>query len=225
MNNLNVRAFLSLVVLAVVMGLLLFVAAGTLRYWQAWLFLLVFFGASVSHTLYLMRHDPALLRRRMRGGPTAEKQTSQKIIMFAVSIGFVGLLVVSALDNRFGWSAVPTAIVIAGDVLIAAGYAIIFLVFKENTFTSATIEIAEDQRVVSSGPYAFLRHPMYAGALLYLVGMPLALGSYWGLLACLVLLPFLIWRLVDEEKFLASNLPGYVDYRAKVRWRLIPGVF
>jgi protein-S-isoprenylcysteine O-methyltransferase Ste14 len=130
-----------------------------------------------------------------------------------------------ALDFRFGWSAVPLPIVAAGNVLIAIGYAIIFLVYKENTFTSATIEVAKDQRVISTGPYALVRHPMYAGGLLYLLGMPLALGSWWGLVPFAATLPFLIWRLVDEEEFLARNLPGYAEYRNKVRFRLIPGVW
>jgi protein-S-isoprenylcysteine O-methyltransferase Ste14 len=120
---------------------------------------------------------------------------------------------------------VPLPIVAAGNVLIAIGYAIIFSVYKENTFTSATIEVAKDQRVISTGPYALVRHPMYAGGLLYLLGMPLALGSWWGLAAFVATLPFLIWRLVDEEAFLVKNLPGYAEYREKVRFRLMPGLW
>jgi protein-S-isoprenylcysteine O-methyltransferase Ste14 len=106
-----------------------------------------------------------------------------------------------------------------------AGFYIVFLVYKENTFASARIEIAKDQRVISTGPYAFVRHPMYAGALLLMTGTPLALGSYWGLLALAAMSPFLLWRILDEERFLAINLPGYREYRAKVRWRLIPNIF
>ena len=172
-----------------------------------------------------MKKDPALLRRRVRGGWNAEKEKTQKIAMLVVSTGFIGSLVVPALDHRFGWSRVPLYGVIAGDILTALSFYMMFLVFKENTFTSARIEIAEDQKVISTGPYAFVRHPMYAGGLLLFIGTPLALGSYWGLLAFLAALPALIWRLLDEEKFLAKNLPGYVEYCAKVRWRLIPGVF
>jgi protein-S-isoprenylcysteine O-methyltransferase Ste14 len=225
MTNLKTRAVLGLVLLAIVMGLLLFLPAGTARYWQAWGYLAVFFGASFLITLYLVKKDPALLRRRLRGGPTAEKENTQKIIMLFASIGFIASLVVPALDHRFMWSSVPRFAVIAGDLLTAVGFYLIFLVYKENSFTSATIEIGEDQRVVSTGPYAFVRHPMYAGGLLLFIGTPLALGSYWGLLAFVVSLPALIWRLLDEEKFLAQHLPGYVEYGAKVRWRLIPGVF
>jgi protein-S-isoprenylcysteine O-methyltransferase Ste14 len=216
---------LGLIFVAVVMGLLLFVAAGTVRYWQAWAFLAVFFAAATLITFYLEEHDPALLQRRMAGGPTAEKQSEQKIIMLFASIGFIGLLVVPALDHRFGWSTVPLPAVIVGDVLVAVGFAIIFRVFKENTFTSARIEIANDQKVVSTGPYAVVRHPMYAGAFLYLLGMPLALGSYWGLLVLVPMMATVIWRLFDEEKLLADGLPGYAQYQRAVRWRLIPGIF
>ena len=225
MRNLNAQAWLSLVILAVVMGLLLFIPAGTIHYWQAWVYLLIFMGASLLTTLYLMKKDPALLNRRMRGGPTAEKRRTQKLIMLFTSICFIALLVVPALDHRFRWSAMPLSCVIAGDILVAIGFYFIFLVYKENTFTSATIEVAADQKVISTGPYAIVRHPMYASALLYLAGTPLALGSFWGLLALLAMIPFLIWRLYDEESFLAENLPGYAEYQKKVRHRLIPFIW
>jgi protein-S-isoprenylcysteine O-methyltransferase Ste14 len=161
----------------------------------------------------------------MSGGPTAEKETTQKIIMLFASIGFIALLVVPALDYRFGWSAVPVLLVIAGDLLVAIGFYFILLVYKENTFTSAIIEIAENQKVISTGPYALVRHPMYASALLYLTGTPLALGSYWGLVALVFMISFLIWRLFDEERFLAKNLPGYMEYQQKVQRRLVPYVW
>jgi protein-S-isoprenylcysteine O-methyltransferase Ste14 len=123
------------------------------------------------------------------------------------------------------WSCLPLYAALAGDTLTASCFFIMFFVFRENTYTSATIEIAKNQRVVSTGLYAFVRHPMYTGGLLLFIGTPLALGSYWGLLAFVAVLPALIWRLLEEEKFLAKNLPGYVEYSAKVRWRLIPGVY
>jgi protein-S-isoprenylcysteine O-methyltransferase Ste14 len=222
MRTLNAQAWLSLVALAVVMGLLLFIPAWTIHYWQAWVYLSIFTGASLLTTLYLMKKDPALLKRRMRGGPTAEKERTQKLIMLCMSIGFIALLVVPALDHRFRWSAMPLSGVIVGDVLVAIGFYFIFLVYKENTFSSATIEVAEEQKVISTGPYAIVRHPMYASALLYLIGTPLALGSFWGLLALAAMMPFLIWRLHDEEGFLARNLSGYTEYQKKVRYRLVP---
>jgi len=222
MKNINTRAWLGLGAVIVVMGLLLFVPAGTIRYWQAWLYLSNFTGASVLTTVYLMRNDPALLERRLRGGPTAEKRTAQRLIMLCTSIGFIALLVVPALDQRFGWSNVPLGGISAGDILVALGFYLISLVYRENTFTSATIEIAENQEVVSTGPYAIVRHPMYASASLYLVGTPLALGSYWGLVPVVAIMLFLIWRLIDEERFLATNLPGYTEYQKRVRHRIVP---
>jgi hypothetical protein len=145
MNSLNVKAWLGLLFLAVVMGRLLFVTAGTLRYWQGGVFLAVFVGASLLTMVYLEKRDPALLQRRLAGGPTAEKETKQKIIMLLASIGFVGLLNVPALGHRFGWSTAPLPAVIAGNILVAVGFAIVFRVLKENTFTSARIEIANDE--------------------------------------------------------------------------------
>jgi protein-S-isoprenylcysteine O-methyltransferase Ste14 len=207
------------------MGLLLFLPAGTVRYWQAWVYLSVFFGASALLTWYLVRHDPVLLARRMSGGPTAETRPAQKRIMLATTVGFVALLVVPALDYRFRWSAAPLFVVLIGDAMTAVGMYLIFLVYRENSFTSATIEIAPDQRVVSTGPYAVVRHPMYASASLYLAGTPLALGSYWGLVPIAFMLPFLVWRLFDEERFLAENLPGYTEYQKNVRHRLLPGIW
>src|SRR5215475_12736071 len=140
MNTRNTEAWFGLFFLAVVMGLLLFVPAGTVHYWHAWSYLLIFFGASLLITLYLMKTDPALLERRLRAGPTAEKEKTQRLIMLFATIAFIALLIVPALDYRFGWSAVPLFVVIAGDMLVAPGFALIFLVYKENTFASAIID-------------------------------------------------------------------------------------
>jgi protein-S-isoprenylcysteine O-methyltransferase Ste14 len=225
MRNQNAKAVLGTVILAVVMGLLLFVPAASVRYWQAWGYLIVFFGSAALITGYLMKKDPALLERRVSGGPTVEKRASQKIIMSFASLGFVALLIVPALDFRFRWSSVPPSLVFVGDFLVAAGFFSVFLVFRENSFASSTIEVAAEQRVISTGPYALVRHPMYAGSFVYLLGTPFALGSYWGFLGLAFILPAIVWRLFDEERFLAQNLPGYAAYCGKVRWRLIPGIF
>ena len=206
-------------------ALLLFVPAGTIHYWQAWVYLIIFVGASWLTTIYLERNDPALLERRMRGGPTAEKEPRQKVIMLGASLGFIALLVVPALDRRFGWSVVPCWLIVAGDILTVVGFYLIFRVYRVNTFTSATIQVTPEQTVVSTGPYAIVRHPMYASALLYVVGTPLALGSWWGLLAVVAMLPFLIWRLLDEEQLLARRLPGYTEYQRKVPYRLLPRIW
>ncbi len=222
MNNLNAKAIGGVLAVLVAMGAFLFLAAGTLNYWQAWVFLAVFGVAGLAIIVYLMKKDPKLLERRMSGGPAAEKRTSQKIIMSISSLGFAALLVVPALDHRFGWSSVPLYAVIAGDVLFVLGWIIIFFVFKENTFTSSTIEIAADQKVITTGPYAIVRHPMYSGSLLYMLAMPIALGSWWGLCVILLLMPISLWRLFDEEKLLSNDLPGYREYIQKVPYRLVP---
>jgi protein-S-isoprenylcysteine O-methyltransferase Ste14 len=225
MKSLRTRAWLAVAVVAVIEGLLLFIPAGTIEYWQAWVYLAVFTAGSALTTLYLLKRDPALLERRMRGGPAAEKRPTQRVIMLFTSIGFISILVVPALDHRFGWSDVPPAVVIAGNVLVVMGYLLIVRVFRENTFTAATIQVAENQRVISTGPYAIVRHPMYAGGAMYLFGTPLALGSYWGFVPFAAMLPFLIWRLLDEERLLAKDLPGYTEYQTRVRYRLIPFVW
>jgi protein-S-isoprenylcysteine O-methyltransferase Ste14 len=219
------KALLSVLLLVVVMGVIVFLFAGTLDYWQAWVYFALFFISSLLTTIYLINNDPDLLKRRMRGGPTAEKRVAQKVIMLFTSLAFLGLLIVPGLDRRFGWSSVPPSIVIAGDALVAIGFYFIFRVYRENTYTSATIEVAANQKVIETGPYSLVRHPMYASALLYLLGTPLALGSYWGLLPFVALVPFLIWRLSDEEKLLTRELEGYQQYQQRVQYRLLPRVW
>lgn len=194
--TLHTKAWLGFLFLALAMGLLLFLPAETLRYWQAWVYLGVFFGASLLITLYLMRNNPALLQRRLRGGPTAERRPTQQIIMSIASLGFIASLVVPALDHRRSWSSVPPWAAVAGAALVALSFLITFLVYRENPFTSATIELAEDQRVISTGPYAIVRHPMYAGGSLLFLGTPLALGSWWGLLTFPAVFPALIWAFI-----------------------------
>jgi len=223
--TLAARAWTALVALVVAMGLLLFVAAGSTRYWPAWAYLVIFGGASGILTLQLLERDRALLERRMHGGPTAERRPAQKLIMLGTSIGFIALLVVPALDHRFGRSTVPVAVIVVADVLVLLGFVLIGRVYRENTFSAATIQIAVNQTVVSTGPYAIVRHPMYVGGLLYLGATPLALGSYWGVIAFAAILPLLIWRILDEEHYLARELPGYDDYERRVRYRLVPFVW
>lgn len=189
------------------------------------MYLAVFFAVSLLTTLDLMRRDPALLERRMRSGPMVETRPAQKLVMLGASVGFISLLVIPALDHRLHWSTVSTTLVLVGNALVVIGFYFIFRVHRENTFTSATIEIAQNQTVVSTGPYAIVRHPMYVSALLYVIGTPLALASWWGLIGVMVIVPFLIWRLFDEERMLVANLAGYTDYQRKVRFRLIPGVW
>ncbi len=220
--HLNLKAFAGLFVLLAVMAVALFASAWTFDYWQAWLFLAIFFGSAFAITVYLMKKDPKLLERRVSVGPLHEKETSQKVIQFVAQFAFLLVIVFPALDHHFGWSSVPSYISVAGDVLIAIGFYLVFLVFKENTFTSALIEVDTDQKVISTGPYAVVRHPMYIGALLLLVGIPLALGSLWGILTIIPITAVIIWRLLDEERFLSKDLPGYIEYKNMVNYHLVP---
>jgi protein-S-isoprenylcysteine O-methyltransferase Ste14 len=218
------KMWLALVVTFALMGLVLFLAAGTLDYWQAWAFLGVLVVSSVLVTLSLTT-NPTLLENRSNYGPAAEKRAIQKIIVTCVGVAALATYLVPALDHRFGWSEVPSWLSVAGDFLILAAMWMVFRVFKANPFGSATVQIAKDHIVISTGPYAIVRNPMYASGVVYFIGTTLALGSYWGLIAAVLATLGFVWRLLDEERFLALNLPGYTEYCAEVRWHLIPGIF
>ncbi len=207
------------------MAAALFIPARTLNYWQAWVFLVVFFIAVLAITIYLIKKDPQLLERRIKAGSGAETLGSQKIIQFLAAIAFIMIFILSALDHRFAWSVLPYYVIVAGDFLVALGLFTVFLVFRENSYASATIEIVNEQRLITTGPYAIVRHPMYSGAFVMLAGVPPALGSLWGLLAVIPIMLVIIWRLIDEEKFLQINLPGYSDYLSKVKYRLLPFIW
>lgn len=225
MKNVNLKAFIGSFALLVITAAVIFGSAWTLDYWQAWVFLLAFFGPAFAITIYLMKMDPGLLERRITVGPTDEKETSQKIIQSLAQASFLLVIIFPVLDHRFGWSIVPPYVNIAGDILIVIGFYIVFLVFKENTYASALVEVTTGQKVISTGPYAWVRHPMYIGALILLIGTPLALGSWWGVLTIIPITAVIIWRLLDEERFLTKSLLGYTEYKSKVRYRLAPFVW
>ena len=226
MTDLNKKAFIGLLWLIGIMAVSLFIPAWTVDYWQGWVFLALFAGPAVAITLYLMKYDPKLLERRMRAGPVAEKEKVQRIIQTIASGSFIAMLVFPAIDHRLGWSGtMPVYVSVAGDSLVVIGWLVVFLVFRENSYASSTIEVGAEQKLVSTGPYAVVRHPMYVGGLVMLWGVPLALGSWWGLFTIFPITAAIIWRLLDEENFLAGNLPGYPEYRNKVRYRLAPFVW
>ncbi len=225
MKSLAAKTILGFAQLVLALMLFLFAPAWTFDFWQAWVFLIVFVISSALITIYLWKQDPKLLERRVNAGPRAEQEKSQKRIQIVASIAFIGFMIVPSLDRRFVWSNVPMFVAIVGNVLVALGFFIVFIVFKTNTFTSATIEVASDQTVISTGPYALIRHPMYVGSLILLFGTPLALGSWWALLLFVPMTVVIVWRLLDEEKFLAKNLPGYNEYCRKVQYRLIPYIW
>ena len=222
MNKLILPTLRTFLIGAIVLGVLLFLPAWTLNYWQAWVFIVVFMVSTNTIGVYLALKDPVLLERRRKFGPAAEQSMAQKIIMSCAIIGFLGLMVFSAFDHRLGWSPAPTYISLAGDVLVALGFFIDLLVFRENSYGGSTVQIVEGQKVISTGLYAFVRHPMYMGVLVMSIGVPLALGSWWGLVFLALTMPVLIWRILDEEKLLEQDLPGYTGYAQKVRYRLVP---
>ncbi len=222
MDSLIRKAALGFTQLIAALGILLFAPAWTFNYWQAWVYLSVFAGSSALITFYLWKNDPKLLERRTNAGPRAENESSQKLIQLLASFVFIGAIALPALDHRLAWSAVPVAVVTAGDVLAALGFLIVFLVFKENTFAAAAIAVTPDQKVVATGPYAVVRHPMYTGALVMLFGTPLALGSWWGLAMFIPMIFIIAWRARAEEQFLFKNLSGYREYCQVVRYRLVP---
>jgi protein-S-isoprenylcysteine O-methyltransferase Ste14 len=206
----------------VVFGLLLFLAAGTFNYWQAWVFLVVFALSGWIPGIYLLRTNPVALQRRMRGGPTAETRMVQKVVMGGLWLSLAAMVMVSVLDHRFGWSPVPTAICLVGDVLVAVGLGVVVLVIIQNSYAAATVQVEAGQKVVSTGLYGLVRHPMYTGNVIMMVGIPLALGSYWGLVFVIPILIVLALRIRDEEKLLAQELDGYREYTQQVRYRLVP---
>jgi protein-S-isoprenylcysteine O-methyltransferase Ste14 len=224
-NNLATKTITGFAELVIALGLFLFAPAWTLDFPQAWIYIFVFTISAALITAYLWKYDRKLLERRVRAGPRAEEVKAQKLIQLLAAAAFIGILVLPSLDHRFEWSEVPVPMVVAGDVLVALGFAVVFAVFRENTFTAATIEVALDQHVISTGPYAIVRHPMYVGALVMLFGTPLALGSWWGLLMFVPMTLVIALRLLDEEKFLIQNLNGYTEYRNSVRYRLIPFIW
>lgn len=208
----------------VAFGLLLFLPAGTFHYWQAWVFLAVFALSTWIPSVYLMRTNPAALERRMRG-PLAETRTLQRILIAVIFVCFPAMFVVSALDHRFGWSSVPAAVSLVGDVLVASGLILDMVVIIQNSYAAVNVVVESGQRLVSSGLYGLVRHPMYTGNVILMLGVPLALGSYWGLVFVIPGLIVLILRIRDEEDLLAHELSGYREYTQQVRYRLVPYVW
>jgi protein-S-isoprenylcysteine O-methyltransferase Ste14 len=225
MGNLLVKTILGFAFLMMILALALFIPAGSLIFWQAWVYLAVWAACTILITAYLFKYDQALLAGRVKAGPVAETQKSQKVIQGLASLFFIGLFIVPGLDYRFSWSNVPPILSLIADGFVALGFLIVFLTFRENSYTRATIEVSQEQRVITTGPYRVVRHPMYAGASLLLIFTPLALGSWLALLFSVLLILVIVVRLSDEEKFLKQSLIGYTKYCQKVRYHLVPNVW
>jgi protein-S-isoprenylcysteine O-methyltransferase Ste14 len=204
---------------------LLFVSAGTFDFTDGWVFLGVLAVVSVVIEVYLAKHDPDLLERRLAIAERGEPDPVQRRFQKGAALSFLGMIVVAGLDHRFAWSDVALPWLAVGYALFVAGYAIVFVVFRANTYTSAVVEVVEGQTVVSSGPYSIVRHPMYSGALLIIAGAPLALGSWVALIFVVPLVALIVARLLDEERFLADHLGGYREYLARTPYRLVPHVW
>jgi len=206
----------------VVLGLVLFVPAGTLDYWEAWVYCAVLVIPFVFVATWLLNKDPELLARRIR---LNEKEPAQKRVIGVSRLVFLIAFLLPGLDHRFGWSDVPVAAVLAADALVFLGYVLVFLVFRENTYASRVVEVEQGQKVISTGPYALVRHPMYLGTGIMFLATPLALGSYWALPVFLMLPGVLVYRIRNEEEVLLRELNGYQEYMQKVRYRLIPFIW
>ncbi len=222
MVKIAVKGFLAAFLGLIAFGLMLFLPAGTLHYWQAWVFLAVFAAATWIPSVYLLCTNPAALARRMRGGPLAETRTLQRVVISVMFFCFPAMFVVSALDHRFKWLPVPATVSLVGDVLVAFGLGVAMLVVIQNAYAAATVTVEAEQTLVSTGLYGWVRHPMYTGNIILLVGIPPALGSCWGLVFVLPGLIVLALRIRDEEALLEQQLSGYRDYEQRVNYRLVP---
>ena len=213
-----IRGILAFLVLC----LAFFLPARTLKYWEAWGYIAIIFICATGTITYFLKHDPDLLQRRMR---TREKVREQKLLIKLGWLLFLPIFLVPGFDYYYGWSDIQVPVIIVGDFFVLAGYLIVIRVFRENSYTSRIVEVDPGQKVISTGPYSIVRHPMYSGILLMYGFTPLALGSYWALAGSGILIVIIILRILSEEKFLSGNLEGYKEYMTKTRYRLVPRIW
>lgn len=225
MDDLSRKTLAGVVRTQIALAIMLFVPAWTLAYWQAWLYWSLSTAAAVATALYFLERDPALMRRRLEVGARAEPLRSQKIIQGLGGLLFAAMFIVAGIEYHVHGSQVSPPAVLAADAFVLAGLALTFLVFKANTYTASTVTVEADQRVVTTGPYAIVRHPMYAASIIWFGATPFALGSPWALVPAVLMSVTVGVRLVDEERHLRKSLPGYDAYCDQVRWRLIPGIW
>jgi protein-S-isoprenylcysteine O-methyltransferase Ste14 len=225
MTSLAAKALISLARRTLLVSLLLFISACSFHFWQAWAFLILFFVSQLLIGSYLLRNNPSLLERRLKVGPAAETRACQKLLILLIGVSVASSIVISGLDHRFNWSHVAVVLIIAAEIVLLFGFLLQFYAFKANSFASAFIALVPEQKLISTGPYAVVRHPMYSGALVVNLSIPIALGSWWGLPFSLAWLSAVILRVLDEERLLRQSLPGYEEYCRKVPYRLIPYIW
>lgn len=221
-TRLTVTFYLRLLFFSLAWAVVFFVPAGTLAFWEAWVVLGILVIPMAAGFPFWLKADPALVARRAK---TEEREPEQQVIVKILSVFFVLTFLIPGFDRRFDWSFVPTFVVVAADILVALGFGICFEAVRENSYASRIILVEQEQRVISSGLYALVRHPMYMGAALMCLFLPLALGSYWAVIPALTIIPVFAARIFNEENFLVKGLKGYPEYMQKTRCRLIPGIW
>lgn len=220
-----IKSIAGMLFLLISMGAAIFLPFGSLKYSLAWIYLTIFFVLVLWITLYLFLFDKHLLKSKLAAGPVAEPTLAQKVIQSAAALAFLAIYILSGFDHRYHWSIVPPSISFFADGGCAGAFVFLFYVFKQNTYLSATIEVQEQQQVITTGLYAIVRHPMYTGAIALMLFTPLALGSLWGLAPSIILAILIGIRAIDEERQLSADLAGYKEYSTKVKYRLIPYIF
>ena len=221
-RQLLVKVLIRFVLAIILIGLNFFLPAGSIKFWEAWVYMGILFTPMIFILIYLLKKDPELLERRMK---MKEKEEPQKVFVKLSILVFFIAFIIPGFDYRFEWSEVPFVVIIIADLFIFIGYLLFFLVLKENTHASRIIEVGKGQKIISTGPYAIIRHPMYVAVLMMYILSPLALGSYWAVLAVLPLPALIILRIKNEEKILIDKLSGYKEYTQKVKYRLIPYIW
>lgn len=221
-NDLKKIVFTRFLIALLVLCAMFFLPAGTLAYWEAWIYIAILFIPMLLVFIYLLNNAPDLLERRMR---MREKEAEQKLIIKLSYLYFLFTFLLPGFDRRFGWSEVPVGLVIIADLLVLLGYGTFFLVLRENRYASRIVEVEQEQELISSGPYALVRHPMYLGVSLMYLASPLALGSYWALIPTLLIIPLIVARILNEERTLVKELKGYEEYKRKTKYRLVPGIW
>lgn len=214
------KAYIMPSIMMIVLGIILFLPAGSFRYWQGWIYWTTFLITTLFITVYFFKRSPEILAGRWQ---PKDQATVRKIPAF-FNLFFLAYII-PGFDFRFHWSNVPVGVVVAANLIFFLGHVLIVRVFMENSYASANIKVGEDQQVIATGPYAKIRHPMYTGMLMMVLATPLALGSYWAVIPGLLIIPWTIIRIRNEEELLLRDLSGYQDYCTKTPYRLIPSVW